>query len=278
MFRNLLIFALFACGVLAVPFDTTYPPLFGVLRCVLVAGVYFETTVTPPDVLTTLQPSLFALHTRLSAHHHHHHQQPQHHRHHHYYHHHSGGSKGHHAPSDNTVSHSHIIKDPNQDYEQAEEAVFHAIEVVEESVVHALQDEVKVMFPHEEHTHHQQHKTTLVNKKKKHQEPAQNEGLQIRFEKEGQPFPYDLQGLLDTEKQEQNIAHAVEVAEKAVVHAIEQEVDAIFQYPPKLEKQPTKATRSARKTANPGNKKHSHKGEAEHDYHTLEEFLEFTEE
>lgn len=39
MFRNLLIFALFASGVLAVPFDTTYPPLFGVLRCVLVAGV-----------------------------------------------------------------------------------------------------------------------------------------------------------------------------------------------------------------------------------------------
>ena len=76
------------------------------------------------------------------------------------------------------------------------------MESVEESVVHALRDEVKVMFPHEDHPQHDERKTTLVKKTKKHKEPAHHEGLHIRFEKEGHPFPYDLQGSLEKEKQE----------------------------------------------------------------------------
>ena len=170
------------------------------------------------------------------------------------------------------------------------------MEVVEETVVHALEEEVKVMFPHhQEHspegqyheqqvTHnqlHRQHVLPVQVQQQHHDNEARP--LHIRFEKEGQIFPYDLQGSLDKEKQEHNIAHAVQVAEKAFVRAIEQEVDTFFPQLHPLGKQPSsKAIRAARKTpksiVHNNHKKHkAHDGVEQHDYHSLEEFLELIE-
>ena len=100
--------------------------------------------------------------------------------------------------------------------------------------------------------------------------------MHVRFEKEGHPFPYNLKGALDKEKKEHNISHAIHEAAKAVVEAIEQEVDILYSKTPKHEKQIiSKATRSARKTSRPGLNKNGVRNE-EHAYHSLEEFLEFT--
>ncbi|KAL7527344.1 hypothetical protein ACHAXR_001906 [Thalassiosira sp. AJA248-18] len=38
------------------------------------------------------------------------------------------------------------------DFERAEEAIFHAVEEVEEAVVHAIDDEVETYFPHHKKT------------------------------------------------------------------------------------------------------------------------------
>ena len=237
----LLVFALTAThSSLAVPFDTTCPPLFGVPRCV-VTGVYWETE-PPSSLLTTLQPSLLRVHSRSHKH--------------------SGGKQA---------------ENSNNDNERDEHERFHVIESVEESVIHALQDEVNLMFPHEnslQHHENEQHKTNKYASVKTQQPENNPRELRIRFEKEGHPFPYDLQGALDKEKKEHNISHAVQVAEKAVVHAIEEEVDTLFTNLPRHEKQPSsKATRPARKTIKPEEIQ-----KEEHHYHSLEEFLEFTDE
>ena len=84
--------------------------------------------------------------------------------------------------------------------------------------------------------------------------------------------------------QQHNLSHAVQVAEKAVVHAIEQEVDTLFcrcsKNIPTIETQnvPDLAIRKARKTVHPTTVAFAQRSAAVRDYQSLEEFLEFTDE
>ena len=228
-------------SILAVPFDTTLPPVFGIPRCV-VTGIYCDWDETEPlPLLTNIQPSL--LHFNLPVHHKHN----------------DSGGDG--------------------------KAVIHAIQTIEETFLHALKDEVNIMFPHEYHRQHEQqlpregNKAQIVKGKKNKTTVYPVQGLHIRFEKEGHTFPYDLQGTLEREKHEHHIAHAVHEVEKAVVHTIEQEVGVLFPHPhPEPRKQRTiKATRPANNMAN--KPKATKQNEQEHhDYLSLQEFLEFTDE
>lgn len=50
--------------------------------------------------------------------------------------------------SSKTKAKEPVLEEAEDDLEKAEEAFFHAVEKVEEEVVHAIDDEVETLFPH----------------------------------------------------------------------------------------------------------------------------------
>mmetsp|Transcript_1958 Transcript_1958/g.3754 ORF Transcript_1958/g.3754 Transcript_1958/m.3754 type:complete len:276 (-) Transcript_1958:238-1065(-) len=117
----------------------------------------------------------------------------------------------------------------DEEFQQCEQATIHALELAKDRIVHAVQDEVNIMFPHE--TAHR-HVVKTVNRKvpdnSQHQSTMDLSQVQFSHDDPHRPYPYDIKGALDKEKEEHNVAHAAEAVEKAVVHAIEQEVDTFF--------------------------------------------------
>ena len=272
MFRHLVLLLSCTAFIQAVPFDLTTPPLFGIPRCV-VSGVYYWDpnnstcyTVTSMNQLAVLNPALLTFPLYCSR----------------------AGGDPRCGGGDN-----------DKEYEKYEQAIFHALESAEERIVHAVRDEVNIMFPRPRH----EVETAAVNKPKQQQQQQAPSVVpqthrhhldlsQVRLcgDDKHRPYPYDLKGALDKEKEEHNIAHAAEAVEKAVVHAIEQEVETIFPHSTtkpvavakedndkkKPSSQKSKATRPSRKTTKSDKAKHD---EEHHNWHPpLEEFLEFTDE
>ena len=120
--------------------------------------------------------------------------------------------------------------DDDREFERVEHVLSQAVGAAERTIIHAIENEVDCMFPHQ-----------LVSKKERRQtsdkkaEPTRvrvhpvSLNLDIHLgNKEGHPYPYDLKAALDKEREEHNIKHVVIGAEKALVHAIEEEVDTLF--------------------------------------------------
>lgn len=280
-------------SIRAVPFHLVTPPLFGIPRCV-VTGVYYYrgdanlniTSEAEPSIhlheLAVLNPSLLLLHL---------HRYPS-----------SNRSKdGAPVTSKSGVDDERLITD--EEYEQCERATIVALASAKDGIVHAVQDEVNIMFPAHE-TRHKCHVVTQVNRKvpvvdtsSKGMSNTSMDISKVQFSHDDRhrPYPYDIKGALDKEREEHNVAHAVEAVDKAVVHAIEQEVDTVFPSPspsPSSSSSQTKPVvvqkshrndvlhennkhkKSSKKKANTNdNHNHDHTGQL-----SLEEFLEFTDE
>lgn len=210
MSRSLL-WILLSCttAVHAVTFvDLTTPPMFGIPRGVVTGLYYGDATnytaaVTSTNQLAVLNPSLLLFpHRSLSF------------------------SRAVGAGSD-------YCNAGDEEYEQCEQDIFHAMESVEEGFVHAIRDEVDLMFP-SPHKHERlleaavpperSAPTTIPQHHHHHVDLSQVRLCQDQHHL----YPYDLKGALDKEKEEHNVAHAAQVVEESVVHAIEDEVGTFF--------------------------------------------------
>ncbi|KAG7344221.1 hypothetical protein IV203_022229 [Nitzschia inconspicua] len=118
------------------------------------------------------------------------------------------------------------------DYQRAEKAIFQAVSRLEEKVQHAIEDEVDILFhelePHEKESIKQQAKDRVQSSAKKiRQKVSDHDHASKRTLPtlhDPHPFPF----AWPKEDPEHRILHAVEAAEKAVLHAVEEEVKILF--------------------------------------------------
>jgi len=116
----------------------------------------------------------------------------------------------------------------DDDYERAEKAIAHAVEKMEEAVHHAVETEVDTFFHDLEHPE----KDKVKEKAKKAVQGGAEKARKALSEHDradNQPFgsmhyPYDWPHA----DPDHRILHAVESAEKAVLHAIQDEVGTLF--------------------------------------------------
>lgn len=119
------------------------------------------------------------------------------------------------------------------EYQRAEKAIFQAVSKLEEKVQHAIEDEVDTLFHeldhHEKESIKQQAKAKVQQSAKKvrqkveaHDHAAKKTLPSLH---DPHPFPY----AWPKEDPEHRILHAVESAEKAVLHAVKEEVNTLFQ-------------------------------------------------
>lgn len=131
------------------------------------------------------------------------------------------------------------IAPSEDDYERAEKAILTAISTVEDKVQRLVAAEVDTLFHEKDHNHK---KAEFAAKAKKAVEQgagkvkrAVNEHAETHvypFEKD-HPYPYvppqnNKKGQAVEHHKDHRILDAVEAAEKAVLHAIQQEVNTLF--------------------------------------------------
>jgi hypothetical protein len=122
-----------------------------------------------------------------------------------------------------------------EEFEMAEKAIYKALESAEQKIEEAVANEVQTLFPRDENKRHE----VKIKAKKAIQKGAAKTKRQAQEKKTVQaevlfpydrnhPYPYDIEGVLNKEKREHRILHAIESAEKAILHAIQDEVDVLF--------------------------------------------------
>lgn len=173
---------------------------------------------------------------------------------------------------------------PDDDYERAEKAVLNAITTVEDKVQKLVSDEVDILFHKQEH--YPKEKTddlTLKAKKadvalkakkavekgaRKAKKAVDDHAGQYVYPFEEHPYPYAYPQINNKRKphehKDHRILHAVEAAEKAVLHAIQEEVDTIFHEVEHNDEHKKEADVQAKHTVKEGVKKASGKVEDHH--------------
>jgi gas vesicle protein len=118
-------------------------------------------------------------------------------------------------------------QDDVNDYDRAEKAIFHVIEKVESMLQKVVQDEVHSIFDEAEHHHHRLQVTDHVSKAVSKGSGRIKEMVQEHVKARGIPF-LPVQDEYTVMHDNHKILHAVEAAEKAVLHAVQEEVDILF--------------------------------------------------
>jgi hypothetical protein len=119
-------------------------------------------------------------------------------------------------------------KEQDNDYDRAEQAIFHVIEQVESKLQKAVEEEVHSIYDKAERHHQRTQVTDQVSKavskgSDKIKEVVREHG---KVKARGMPFlPVDQQ---EVKHDDHKILHAIEAAETAVLHAVQEEVNSLF--------------------------------------------------
>lgn len=160
----------------------------------------------------------------------------------------SGGSKKQETKEDET--------------KRAERSIRHSIEMVEESIHRAVQEEVDTLF----HKKSPKQKQDVSQKAKKAVEQGAGKiKEQVEERSEIHHYPYEWPTKAEAHKPHRDfkILHAVEHAEKAVLHAVEEEVNNLFH---ELEHHDKKEKEQATTVVKKGVKKASEKVKDTHEH------------
>jgi hypothetical protein len=118
------------------------------------------------------------------------------------------------------------------DYQRAEEAIFEAVGQLEAKVKHVIEDEVDTLFHDLEHDEKesikQQAKERVQKSAKKVRKKIEDYDHITQKTLPSMHDPYPFPYSWPKEDPEHRILHAVEAAEKAVLHAVEEEVTTLF--------------------------------------------------
>jgi predicted flap endonuclease-1-like 5' DNA nuclease len=132
------------------------------------------------------------------------------------------------------------------DYERAEKAIFHGMEVVEHEVQKAVENEVYSIF---EEMNHDRRKEVTEHVKKAVTNGASK--AKSTAQREYKSMPFLPKHAEEEDRHDHRILHAMEAAERAVLNAVKEEVDTLFhdsEHPLQAEPQTTKeAKKSAKK-------------------------------
>jgi len=119
---------------------------------------------------------------------------------------------------------------PKSEQDRAGSAIIDAIARVEKRVQKAVEDEVHNLFRGEEH--HEQERAKAVTKQTKKAVEKVAKRVQKQVDEHADEHSYPLEMRYPYEwphtHDDHRLLHAIESAEKAVIHAVEEEVDVLF--------------------------------------------------
>lgn len=114
-----------------------------------------------------------------------------------------------------------------EETKRAEHSIRHSIEVVEQKIHNAVQDEVDTLF----HKSPEKKEQVSTQAKKAVEQGTAKIKEQVKERSEIHHYPYEWPAKTEAhapKHRDYKILHAVENAEKAVLHAVEEEVNNLF--------------------------------------------------
>jgi len=122
-----------------------------------------------------------------------------------------------------TASTGSASKGSSDDYERAEKAIFHGMEMVEEKIQKAVEEEVHSLYDEAAAEHHRDE--IVAKTKAAIQKGAHKVKEEHNEKRKSKTLLHDTN---HDDHDDHRILHAVEAAEKAVLHAVQEEVDQLF--------------------------------------------------
>lgn len=150
-----------------------------------------------------------------------------------------------------------------EDTKRAERSIRHSIELVEEKIHKAVQDEVDTLF----HKSPEKKQDVAEKAKKAVQQGANKVKEEVEKRSEIHHYPYEWPVHTEAHApKDHKILHAIENAEKAVLHAVEEEVNLLFHEPEHHDNKDKETTKKAKSVLKKGVKKASENVEDTHEH------------
>lgn len=131
--------------------------------------------------------------------------------------------------------------DEEEEARRAERSIRHSIQVVEEKIHRAVQDEVDTLF----HKSPEKKQDVATKAKMAVEQGASKIKEEVEERSEIHHYPYEWPAKAEAHApRDHKILHAIENAEKAVLHAVEEEVNNLFHEIHQEDKEMAKKTKS----------------------------------